>query len=41
MDRPDVEEQETEEQQQQEAITLEVQDGVVGGSSDFTEGNDN
>lgn len=40
MDRPDVEEQETEEQQQ-EPITLDIQDGLVGGSSDFTEGNDN
>jgi hypothetical protein len=37
MDRPDVNEEEVEQEEEIQEHTLEVQDGVVGGSSDFSE----
>lgn len=37
MDRPDVN-QDNEEAEQEEPVTLDIQDGFIGGTSDFNEG---
>lgn len=38
MDRPDINEEEKTDQASEEPITLEIQDGFIGGDSAFQEG---